>query len=297
MTALSSKKPYFALVTVFLIWGSLYVVSKYALNVLPAFTVIFLRSVIASVTLLTYLRVRKLTRPVARSDYKYFLLAGIGGYFLSVGFQTIGTKFASPAMASLLNSLNPLSIGLVSWLILKERPTVRKFIGIGIAICGVYLVLGGIGGNNELIGVLCSLSSVVIWSFVSAFNKQLTRRYNSLQITAYGVTIATVCNLIPAAVEWRSHPVGMTLPAAAAILYMGIFCTGVAHFLWNWCLARMEASTCSAFYPLQPITSALLGIIFLKEHFTLSFAIGSALTLIGVVVGVREPRKKAAASK
>ena len=58
---------------------------------------------------------------------------------------------------------------------------------IGIAICGVYLILGGIGGNNEFLGVLCSLSSVVIWSFVSAFNKQLTQRYNSLQITPRGM--------------------------------------------------------------------------------------------------------------
>lgn len=290
----TSKQTYAALVSVFLLWGSLYVVSKYALNVLPAFVVIFLRSLIASATLLLYLRIRKLARPVAKEDRRYFLLAGVGGYFLAVGLQTLGTKFASPSMASLLNSLNPLIIFIPSYFLLGEKITPRKLLGIAVALTGVYVLLGGVKGQSELAGVLCSLGSVACWSTVSTFNKRLTRKYDSLQITAYGVTIATVFNLFPAAVEWSRQPAALTLPAVLAILYMGVLCTGVAHFLWNWCLARMEASTCFAFYPLQPITSALLGILFLRESITLRFVLGSVLTLLGIVCGVREDKKTAA---
>lgn len=278
---------YGALVLVFAIWGSLYVVSKYALDRVPAFTVIFLRSVIATAALLAYLRLRRLGVPVAPQDRRWFVLAGVGGYFLSVGLQTLGTKYASSAMASLLNSLNPLVISVMSVWILKERLTWQKLAGVALAVAGVYVVLGGVGGDNQPIGIAFSLASVGIWGVVSTMNKRLTARYPSLQITAYGVAIASVCNLIPAALEWRTAPVSFDLPSVLAILYMGLACTGVAHLLWNVCLAHLPASTCSAFYPLQPIVSALLGMVFLQERFTPAFAAGAALTVAGVLLCVR----------
>lgn len=284
---------YGALLLVFTIWGSLYVVSKYALGKIPAFTLIFLRSLVASAALLAYLRLRGIGTKVAKEDRRYFLLAGAGGYFLSVGLQTLGTKYASSAMASLLNALNPLTISVMSVLILKEKLTLRKVLGILVAVAGVYVILGGVGGDNELLGIVCSLASVLIWGFVSTMNKRLTRRYHSLQITAYGVTIATVLNLIPAALEWTREPVRFDVSSVLAVLYMGVFCTGVAHLLWNVCLTHLEASTCSAFYPLQPMVSALLGMIFLKERFTMAFAIGAALTVAGILLCVREGRPKA----
>ena len=131
---------YGALLLVFTIWGSLYVVSKYALGKIPAFTLIFLRSLVASAALLAYLRLRGIGTKVAKEDRRYFLLAGAGGYFLSVGLQTLGTKYASSAMASLLNALNPLTISVMSVLILKEKLTLRKVLGILVAV-GLSLLL------------------------------------------------------------------------------------------------------------------------------------------------------------
>lgn len=285
---------YAALLAVFSIWGSLYVVSKFVLGRIPAFTVIFLRSLIAAIALLGYLRLRCIGVPVARGDRRYFVLAGVGGYFLSVGLQTLGTKYASPSMASLLNSLNPLVISVMSALILGEKLTLRKICGIAVAIAGVYLILGGVGGGSELAGILCSLTSVLIWSFVSTMNKRLTRRYPSLQITAYGVALAAVLNLIPAAWEWKNQTILWDAPSVLAVLYMGLCCTGVAHLLWNVCLSRLDAGTCAAFYPLQPLVSALLGVLFLDEHFTAAFAVGGAVTVAGVAMCVTEKRGKSA---
>ena len=53
--------------------------------------------------------------------------------------------------------------------------------------------------------------------------------------------------------------------------------------LWNYCLSRAEASTCSLFYPIQPLTSMVLGVLLLNEHMTVGFIAGAVLIVFGVL--------------
>lgn len=64
---------------------------------------------------------------------------------------------------------------------------------------------------------------------------------------------------------------------------MGIICTGFAHFLWNKSLSILLAGNCSLFYPIQPITSVLLGVIFLSEAITAHMIIGGILIVLGIM--------------
>jgi drug/metabolite transporter (DMT)-like permease len=64
---------------------------------------------------------------------------------------------------------------------------------------------------------------------------------------------------------------------------MGVEGTGGAHFLWNYCLSRMEASTCSLFYSIQPLTSMVISTIFLDEQITAGMIVG-AVCVIGSVL-------------
>lgn len=63
------------------------------------------------------------------------------------------------------------------------------------------------------------------------------------------------------------------------LLYLGICTSGLAQFLWSRSLSLLPATTCSLFYPLQPVFSALLGVWFLGESFGPNFWWG--LLLIG----------------
>lgn len=67
------------------------------------------------------------------------------------------------------------------------------------------------------------------------------------------------------------------------LLYVAIFCTTIPHSLWNYCLSRAEASTCSLFYPIQPLTSMVLGVLLLNEHMTVGFIAGAVLIVFGVL--------------
>ena len=78
------------------------------------------------------------------------------------------------------------------------------------------------------------------------------------------------------------------------VLYLGFFGSGVAQFTWVKCLSALPASTCSLFYPLQPVFSALLGAVILGETFTSAFFIGLVLISIDVALSTWETNKLSA---
>lgn len=280
------SQAYFYLLGTFFLWGCLYVLSKFVLDKLPVFTVACARYLIAVIVLFAVIRLRKLGK-IERGDWKYVLIVGFLGYFLSLGAQLLGTKMSNASLASLVNSTNPVFIMVMAAIMLGEKLTVRKIASILLAIVGVYIILGGGAIGNQWAGILLSLFSVILWSFVSVYMRRITQKYPPILITAYGMLVAMVCNLPISIFEIvTADQLAPDATAVIALLAMGIFCTGVAHLFWNQSLSILEAGTCSAFYPVQPLVSVLLGILFLHEQISPSFLIGSILIVLGILVCV-----------
>ncbi len=282
----NKKRVYLYLFITFFIWGSLYVVSKFVLGKIPLFTVSLLRYVIAGIVLMLILQKRDLP-PIARQDYKDIFLIGFVGYFLAMGTQLLGTKLSDASMASLINSMNLIVIMLLAAVILKEKLTARKIFCIILSIAGVYIIVGGINGSGQLWGILLSIFSVIAWSLVAIIVRRITQKYDSLQITTYGILIAAVFNLPCAVYELTVTPnIQFDWTVVLALLYMGLVCTAFAHVYWNKCLSLIEAGTCSLFYPIQPLSAVLLGWLFLGESIDINFIIGAFLIISGVIFSI-----------
>ena len=280
------ESAYVYLLITFFLWGSLYVVSRFVLGKLPTFTVAFFRFVIAFCTLSVMMYGQKKCK-IRKEDWKYVIIIGFVGYTVAVGAQLLGTKLAGSSMASLINSLNPVAIAIAGAIYLKEKLTKKKVAGSIIAFCGVFIIVG-MGGSINLLGMFLSLAAVAGWSFMSVMTRKVAQKYDSLTVTRAALGIAAVCNL-PVGIGQlllERNTVTVDLSTILGIFYMGIFCTGVAYILWNRSLSMLEAGTCSAFYPIQPLVSTFLGIIFLKETVGISFYIGAVFIVAGVLISL-----------
>lgn len=293
---------YVMLLLTTMLWGSLYIANKVLLEAVPNMTLLCLRYLIAAAAMTV---VQALRRPEsyqkpktpAKGDWKYIFLFGVGAYVLSVGLQQFGTKLAGASLASLINCMNPIVICFCAVLMLHERMTVKKIVCIVSAVSGAVCIVGGSAGGGHLAGILLSFGSVVTWSFVSVFIRSFTQKYDALTITTYGIYIAAAVTTPLMIWELLSTPnVDFFHPKYISILlYVGILCTAASHTMWNYSLSRMEASTCSLFYPVQPLTSMILGVVLLHEQMTLILLVGAALIVFGVLYSTlgKEPHIEA----
>jgi len=271
------NKSYLYLMTTFMLWGSLYVVSQFVLGKIPTFTVAMFRYLIAFIAL-SFISLKSKKEKIEKSDYKYFFIMGFIGYFISVDCQLLGTKISGGSMASLINSLNPIIISVMAMIILNEKLEINKIIGIILSLFGVYMIVGT-GANIGFIGVLISFIAVIGWAFMSVISRKISNKYSALTLTKVSMLIATVCNIPVSFLEIQvTHPlIQIDIGAILGILYMGIVCTAFTNILWNKSLSML---------PIQTLTSSFLGVLVFHEVLTTSFVLGSTFIIIGVLISL-----------
>ncbi|MEE0154455.1 MAG: DMT family transporter [Agathobaculum butyriciproducens] len=253
----NDKTTYLLLALTTVLWGSLYTASKVLLDVIQPFTLLCLRYIIAAIAMTILQRLRKpdpngKPRRIKGGDWKYVIMFGLGGYVLSIGLQQYGTKLAGASLASLINCMNPIAICFFAVLLLHERMTMKKVVCIVSAVAGAVCIVGGDAGGGHLLGIALSLGSVLTWSALSVFMRSFSQKYDALTVTTCGIYVAAIGTLPLMLREIITHPEMDFLHAKyiLGLFYVAIFCTTIPHSLWNYCLSRAEASTCSLFYPI-----------------------------------------------
>ena len=276
---------YLYLLITFFCWGSIYVVSKYALAVMGPVTVSFCRYLVSVVCLYGILKWKGGHKKIAKEHWPYLLILGGLGYFAAIILQLGGTALLSGSLASLINSLNPVMISILAAVFLKEKITWKNVLSIVVSLIGVYIILGNGRMQINPLGILLSAGSVVLWSAASVSIRKISGYYDPVQIALYGMCIALLFNIPAAVLEnvflTQSYP---TAAALLSCLFVAVFGTAVAHTCWNKSLQLLSASTCSMFYPLQPLVSAVLGVLLLHEVITWQFVVGAVLICSGIVI-------------
>jgi len=284
-----SLRGYSALAAAASIWGGMYVVSKYALDYIPPFTLLWLRYVTA-ICVLYPLAARQQKTALTRHDHRAFLLVGLVGYVVSVGLQFIGTRLSSAHNGAIITSASPAFILLFAWLMLGERLTARKLLSVMLATVGVIIVVGwdtgSGGGGNALLGNLALIGAAVTWALLSVLARKFSASLSPLVITTGAVFWAAIMTTPLMVVEWRFLPVhGLGSPLLwGAVLYLGVVATAGAFYFWNKGLSLVEAGTASVFFFLQPVVGAVLGWLVLGEQLTTSFFIGGGVILLAVLI-------------
>ena len=163
----------------------------------------------------------------------------------------------------------------------------KKIAGIILSLFGVYMIIGT-GANIQFLGVLISFIAVIGWAFMSVISRKISNKYSALTLTKVSMLIATVCNIPVSFLEVQvTHPlIQVDLGAVLGLVYMGVVCTAFTNILWNKSLSLLPANTCSAFYPIQTLTSSFLGVVVFHEVLTTSFVLGSAFIIVGVLISL-----------
>ena len=287
-----NKRHLIPLFAAFVLWGSQYVISKIALRTVPPVTLLALRYLVSVPALFIVLRLRHALTPVKKGDWPILFAIGFTGYFASFCLQMLGINRLTGSVSSLLGAMNPIFIPILAAFFLHERITPAKIACVALSMAGVVVIVG-VNGTVDASGALLMLASVFLWSTASIIIRRVSGRYDPLQIALIAILCALPFTGGWSLIELQSAPCSFTLESVLAVLYMGVLGTAVTHSLWNYSLRVMDASFCSMFYPMQPLVSSILGVLFLHEAVTPGFVIGALMICCGIVAAVisAKPRK------
>ena len=274
----------------FFLWGSVYVGGG-LLSQVPPQLVACLRCCVAVVPLWLMSRPYRKIR-ISRRDRKYFVAVGGLGYFLTIFLIQMGISLTGSSTAALINALTPVAVTIFAALLLKEKITPVKVVCLILALLGTVVITAGASGQGELTGMLLVLLSVLAWGLASVFMRRLTAKYPPVLVTTYGMLVSLLFHIPNGILSVIAKgSTGLDLRGVLVLLYLGIFGSAVAQYTWTSCLSVLPASTCSLFYPLQPMFSALLGVFLLEERFKPSFFVGLLLISLDIVLSTLETKR------
>jgi drug/metabolite transporter (DMT)-like permease len=221
-----------------------------------------------------------------------------------VGFPLLlyqGLQFTTATNAVLINATGPLMTAGLAAVLLKERLFARHVLGGLISFFGVALIVSG-GSFERLqrwhinVGDLYVLLAAGLWGLYSVISRWATRSHSVFSVTAISTWMALPLFLGAAAVGWEPAPTNWNWYLVLAVVYIGIFPSGVAFLSWNEGVRRVGANRAMVFYNMLPVYGAILGVILLGESLGAQHFIGGGLILAGSLIAIW-PELRTAAGK
>lgn len=240
-----------------------------------------------------------------RNYLKYILLAALFEPVIEIFLETLGVSMTSGITAAVICSLSPVSACIMEGIFLKEKTTLAQKIFLGLGIVGVlYIAFNTTSsdGNDSIWGILVLAAAVMSGSLYLVFSRKSGKNFSAMEISyvavLLGMVVFNAVNIV------RHLIVGDILNYFApcysvenliGFIFLSVFCTIVATAMNNFALARIQASTMSAFGGVSTLVTVLAGVFLAGETMYMYHYIGLTLIVIRMVgvsyIQIKKSRK------
>jgi len=293
-TADHRRAAYSRLLTVVVIWGLNFTISKWSFREIPPLAFTSLRFVLASVLLLALLRHREGSiRPPRGSIGRLTVLGLIGNTIYQVCF-IVGLSLTTVSNSALVLASMPAMVAGLAFAFRLERVTARAAEGLALASVGVVLVVAARGvsfGPSTLPGDLLTFGAVICWAVFTLGIRRLAVPMTPLAITTWTVVLATPILVVVGLpsmlrMDWGA----VSLLGWAGLVYASLLSLVLAYILWNDSIRAIGASRTAVFSCLTPLVAMSSAVLILHERPTIVQLAGAAAILTGVLLSQRTPK-------
>jgi len=282
-----------------LIWGSSFLFMRIAAQELGPLPTAAVRVTIAALFLWPILRMRG-HAPLLRQHWKPIFFVGVLNSGIPFALYSFAVMHITTGLSSILNATVPLFGAIVAWLWLGDRPGLSRSLGLALGFAGVALLAGGEAsfkpndsGIAPFWAVLACLGATVCYALSASFTKKHIPSLPPL-VTATGSQMGASLALALPALWW--HPQHLpSLHAWAALLAVGIMCTGVAYILYFKLIENTGPAKALTVTFMVPVFAIVYGVVLLGETVTpwmlgcgLIVLLGTALSSGLIHIGKRK---------
>ncbi len=291
---MKNPSPYLLLTLASLFWAVNWVVGRAMRSEMPPIAMGFWRWTIALLILLPF-AAQELKRKwhVVRANWLTLTVLGCLG---AVAFNTliyVGLQYTAATNGVLFNSISPILIILLSWVVVRERISRLQTCGVLLSLLGVLAIVArgdvaALAAFHFNRGDMWLITAMFLWAIYT-----IVLRRRPPELSAMGFLAAMLLLSLPFLLPfylWEFSERGgfaLTLATVAALAYYGTFPSIAAYLFWNRGVAQVGANKAGLFVHLMPLFGALLSVIFLGERLYAYHYLGAALIFAGIYLTTR----------
>ena len=227
-----------------------------------------------------------------RSDWPGVAALGLCFFGLFFILYNIALGYTTAARASLALSTLPLQTMLVGGLLGIEPLTMRKSVGVGIAVLGVFAALAsGLAAapTGAWRGELTMTGAVLCMAFYNVWSRAFIQRSSALGFLAVGMGSGAAALVVVGLLSGRLAVLeSFSAPQWIAGIYLGIGGGALAFILWVLALQRASPTRVANTMTVNPIAAALLAHQLVGQPITANLVVGLLAVFAGIWIATTE---------
>lgn len=235
---------------------------------------------------------------IDKSDWLRIFGCAVFGMVLNMLMFFKGLSLSTPINSSVAMTVTPVLILVLTAVILKERITWIKTLGIALGLSGALILIlfqekTQENAPNIPLGNLLFVLNAASYGLYFILVKPLLAKYKPFTLLKLFFLIAFVINL-PIGyselikVEWS----GLGTPEIGALLFVIIGTTFLTYLFNIFALRQLSPSTVGVFIYLQPVVAATFAILVGADSLTVLRVGAAALIFLGVFLSTRKPKNR-----
>ncbi|MCK7590981.1 EamA family transporter [Subsaxibacter sp. CAU 1640] len=273
--------------SIYVIWGSTYLLNKIAVTELPPFMLASIRFTTAGCLIFLIAKLMGLSLAITK---KQLINTAIAGFlFLTFGNGVVvwALKYVDSGFAALEISAQPLVVLILMKILQGKKIQPMSIIGVILGIVGIYLLVSQkqvINKEGSIIGMVMIFACMVSWAYGSLFVGKADLPSNFFINTGYQMVMGGMMLFTASMVfgeEW-SAPNTWSNDVLWSMVLLILFGSIVAFTAFNYLLRIVSPEKVATSTYVNPIIALLLGWYFLDELITTQSIIAAIILLTGV---------------
>lgn len=271
------------LVVLAAIWGASFLFTRISVPVLGPTLLVEWRVGLAAIFLaaMSVLLNRRLD---IKTQWKYFLVLGLFNSALPFLLFSFAARTVSASLLSIINATAPIWGAIIGAVWARHTLSVKTIFGLCLGVVGVAILVGfdeitlRPGAGVAITAALCAAGCYGIANLYAKAAKSV-EPFSNAHGSMWGATL-----LVAPALPFFPANAVPGIGIMAAVLALGVLCTGIAYLLYFRLLADVGAESALTVTFLIPVFGVLWGFLFLDETVGWHTVVGSLIVIIGTAL-------------
>ncbi|WP_201508467.1 DMT family transporter [Psychrobacter alimentarius] len=257
-----------------------------------------LRVVLAGLTMLVFVIVKKKNREGIRENWKVLTLVGLFSAAIPFVLFSLSARSVNAGVLAVLNASVPMMSGFIASTFFKDRLSKKQLLGLVIGVVGVIILMSEnlFGEQAATSGSgLLSMGYALLACVGYAVGANITRNYldnvSPVAITAGSLIIGSVI-MLPVALYEFPYGKSISLTAWVSVICIGVLSTAIALIFMNQLIKSIGPMRATSITLVIPIFAIILGYLLLGEALDTPAIIGSVVILFGTYLSLNLSIKK-----